>query len=172
MHHPRYLVLLFSLFVICEKCSCQADSLRSVYDLDHGEWLSLKTGIQTNDVPIGQRWTVSMFYETRSRGNISFVAEMHVWRDHLTAQQSSNVTDSYSTQWTINPSIKTRFNISHFSLGFQAGLGITFTSFFYLQYGSSIEYFLTDQYAISLSQKRYSAEEIDHFIFVGILRSL
>jgi hypothetical protein len=144
------------------------DSAHRSNDLHRGSWLGLRVGMQTNGVDIDQRWTASVLYEARS-GPAALYGEYQIWR-HLEYEHPAGV-NSFSTVMNLNFGFHLLGSIGKFKVGLRAGVNTPlYLSIISAHYGLSFEYSVSSDYHVFLSQKNFP--EIEHFLFLGILKSL
>ena len=150
------------------------DTLRAVadatrlYTSDAGDWIAVRLGFEANGGELKDRYSVAASYEQRLEGAFSWLGEYQIWRHRLKGA-NGDIATTPTTYGMITLGAKFRTKLSKFSFGIQGGLGTGVgLSPFCFYYSMNLDYFLGRKFALTLSQKRFSIPDFEHFFFFGI----
>jgi len=144
-----------------------ADATR-LYTSDAGDWIAVRLGFEANGGELKDRYSVAASYEQRLEGAFSWLGEYQIWRHRLKGA-NGDIATTPTTYGMITLGAKFRTKLSKFSFGIQGGLGTGVgLSPFCFYYSMNLDYFLGRKFALTLSQKRFSIPDFEHFFFFGI----
>ncbi len=131
------------------------------YLRDFGVWFGVSAGfLASGGGSIDKRLSMVARYELRSNMVLSLFGEVHIFKNGENHSVSNSIIRA-----TVGP--KLRFRISDYNLCIEAGIGY-FVYIAFLQYSTSIEYLLSDNVILSLTQKSYANDNHAHFFQLGI----
>jgi hypothetical protein len=136
---------------------------------DNISWLGLRCGMQANGAGLARSWTISLQYDIRNDGPIGLYSDLQVWR-HLQYGASPRNEESFTTWANLACGVQVHFSMGKLHAGILGGVGTPIYTVISPQYGISLEYLLSSQYRLWVSQKKIVS--LDHFFLAGFMCKL